>query len=140
MSEPKTPVDDMPIEVRRANWGWFGKPWWSYVCYDEAGRLIEEMRKPFPSGESCLLCDELFDEAAGDSGQATPCHTLEGSSIRHAHKECLMRNVLGSVACLEGHHNHDTGQTLRQEALKTWEWVQMRAHDSRLCGEPGSKP
>ena len=123
-----TPYDDLPIEVRRLNWGWFGEPWCSYVCYDEAGRLIEEMRKPFPTGEKCLLCDEIFDEAAGDSGQAFPCHTTEGSSIRHAHKECSMRNVMGAVSCIEGRHDHDTGQTQRQEALATWAWVQRHGH------------
>lgn len=119
-----TSYDDLPIEVRRANWGWFGKAWPSGVCYDEDGRLIAGMRKPFPAGEKCLLCDEAFDEVAGDSGQAFPCHTTEGSSIRHAHKECSLRNVTGSVACLEGHHRHETGQTRRQEALAVWAWVQ----------------
>lgn len=119
-----TPYDGLPIEVRRANWGWFGEPWWSYACYDETGRLITEMRKPFPAGETCLYCDELLDEGAGDSGQACPCYTAEGFSIRHAHKECLLRNVTGSVACLEGHHRHGTGLTWRQEALAAWAWIQ----------------
>ena len=49
-----TPYDDIPIEVRREQWGWFGVPWWSYVCFDEDGRLIAEMEKPFPLGENCL--------------------------------------------------------------------------------------
>jgi hypothetical protein len=119
-----TPYDTLPIKVRRANFGWFGEPWSSGICYDEAGRLTAEMRKLFPAGESCLFCDEVFDEAAGDSGQAFPCHTADGSSIRHAHKECSLRNVTGSVACLEGHHRHETGQTRRQEALAAWAWVQ----------------
>lgn len=64
--------DSLPVEVRRENWGWFGEPWWSFTCYDEDGQLIDEMRKPFPAGEKCLLCDEEFSEAAGDSGQAVP--------------------------------------------------------------------
>lgn len=118
-----TSYDELSVEVRRENFGWFGEPWWSYACYDEAGRLNTEMRKPFPAGESCLLCEVLFDEAAGDSGQAFPCHTTEGSTVRHAHKECTLRNVVGSVACLEGHHRHDTGQTYRQEALAAWAWI-----------------
>lgn len=50
-----TPYDGLPIEARRASFGWFGEPWWSFVCYDEDGKLVEEMRKPFPAGESCLL-------------------------------------------------------------------------------------
>jgi hypothetical protein len=120
-----TPYDEMPIEVRRANWGWFGPPWWSYICYDEGGRLTEEMRKPFPAGEKCLYCDEVFDEAAGDNGTSCPFLSAHAEpEIRHAHKECSMRNVVGSVTCLEGHHDHDTGQTRRQEALAAWAWVQ----------------
>src|SRR5215471_11976313 len=99
---PRTPVDDIPIEVRRLNWGWFGQEWWSFVCYDEDGRLIEEMRKPFPAGEKCLLCDEVFDEAAGDSGQAMPCLSASGApEIRHVHKECQYMNVVGPLAHLE---------------------------------------
>lgn len=83
-----TTYDDLPIEVRRASWGWFGVPWWSYVCFDETGRLITEMRKPFPAGESCLLCREPFNEAARDSGEATPCLRADGKTeIAHVHKE-----------------------------------------------------
>jgi hypothetical protein len=125
------PYEDIPVEVRRANWGWFGPPFWSYVCYDEAGKLIEEMRKPFPAGESCLLCGVQFDEAAGDSGQAMPATTTEGTSIRHVHKECQYMNVAGSLAHHEGHcrcHGGDgrmPGMTLREEAVEVWR--RMRA-------------
>lgn len=75
-----TTYDDLPADVRRENFGWFGEPWWSYVCYDEAGQLIGEMRKAFPAGQSCLYCGEQFSEAAGDSGQATLAVTTEGAS------------------------------------------------------------
>lgn len=122
-----TPYDDLPIEVRRANWGWFGDPWPSFICFDEAGRLIEEMRKPFPAGESCLLCGEEFDEAAGDSGQAMPAITADGGAqIRHVHKECGFMNVIGSLAHFEGRcscrggDGGGTGLTARQEALEVW--------------------
>jgi hypothetical protein len=120
-----TPYDELPVEVRRDCWGWFGEPWPSFICYDEAGRLIAEMRKPFPAGEGCLYCGEPFDEAAGDSGQAMPFMKAGGTGeVRHVHKECMLREATGSVACLEGHHRHDTGQTRRQEALAAWAWVQ----------------
>lgn len=122
-----TPYDTLPIEVRRANWGWFGEPWPSGICYDEDGRLLEEMRKPFPAGEQCLFCDEVLDEGAGDSGQAMPLGRADGTAaIRHVHKECMLRDVTGSVACLEGHHHHDTGMSRRQEALAAWAWVRER--------------
>lgn len=122
-----TPYDDLPIEVRRERHGWFGKPWWSYVCFDEAGNLIEETRKEFPAGESCLYCGEEFDEAAGDSGQAMPFGAADGSArVIHVHKECMFMNVVGSLAHHEGrckcHHGDGTGtgMTLRQEALEVW--------------------
>lgn len=130
-----TLYDDLPVEVRRDNWGWFGPPWWSYVCYDEDGGLLEETRKPFPAGESCLLCGEPFDEAAGDSGQATPVITgplTEAGDeadveIRHSHKECQFMNVVGSLAhqegrcsCYGGSGETAQGMTYRQEALEVW--------------------
>jgi hypothetical protein len=120
-----TSYDDLPIEVRRENWGWFGRPWWSYICFDENGRLVEEMHKPFPTGEECLYCTELFDEEAGDSGQAMPLLTESGQSIRHVHKECLLHSAIGSVDCLLGSHLHDDGRTYRQQALDTWEWIKQ---------------
>lgn len=126
-----TPYDDIPADVRRANWGWFGDPWWSYVCYDEDGRLIEEMRKDFPAGEACLFCEEPF--ADGDSGQAMPCTTTEGTMIRHAHKECQFRQVAGGLAHHEGRcscHGGDgatPGMTVRQEALEVWRRMQEGA-------------
>jgi hypothetical protein len=129
-----TTYDRMPIEARRANWGWFGPPWPSGICYDEedGGRLTEEMRKPFPAGESCLYCETPFDEAAGDNGQAMPRATAGGVvEIRHIHKECGLRSVLGPVAHLEGRcschggDEHDApGRTVREEALTVWAWVQ----------------
>lgn len=127
-----TPYDDLPIEVRRENWGWFGEPWWSYICYGEDGQLLTDMRKPFPAGESCLHCGEVFDQAAGDSGQAMPCILAAGrSEIRHAHKECSLRSVIGSLAHLEGRchcyggSNETPGLTAREEAVRVWEWVQV---------------
>lgn len=127
----RTPFDDMPVEVRRANWGWFGEPWPSGVCYDDDGRLIEEMRKPFPAGESCLSCGEQFDQDAGDSGRALPV-ALAGdrtATIRHVHKECQVRDVVGPLAHLErrcpchGGEHGTPGMTARQEALAVWDWV-----------------
>ncbi len=132
-----TPYDRIPIETRRENFGWFGEPWWSYVCFDESGRLIEEMRKPFPTGESCLYCREQFDEAAGDSGTATVAVTTEGTTIRHVHKECQFRQVAGGLAhqehrchCYGGDGNGTQGMTLRQEALEVWK----RHHKGTLYG------
>jgi hypothetical protein len=117
-----TPYDDLPIEVRRERWGWFGEPWWSFICYDEDRRLIGEMRKPFPVGESCLYCEKRFDEEAGDSGQALPFE----AEIRHVHKECQFMNVVGGLAHHErrcrchGGTTETPGMTLREEAVEVW--------------------
>jgi hypothetical protein len=126
--KPGTPYDNIPIEVRRANWGWFGEPWWSYICYDEDGQLIAEMRKPFPVGENCLHCDEPFSEEAGDSGQAMPCMKADRTGgIRHVHKECQFMEVAGPLAhhertcrCYGGETAATPGMTRRQEALEVW--------------------
>lgn len=130
-----TPYDDLPVEVRRANWGWFGQPWPSGICYGDDGRLLEEMRKSFPTGERCLYCDQVFDEVAGDSGQAMPLPLPlrpKAPQIRHVHMECLLRQVLGPVAHLEGRctcyggSDHDEPRMgLRGEALAVWAWVRV---------------
>lgn len=124
-----TPVDDLPIEIRRKNWGWFGAPWPSGICYDDDGRLRAEMRKRFPVDETCLHCGEKFE--VGDRGQAMPFADKRASGvahyeIRHVHIECLLRATLGSVSCMKGEHNHATGQTYRQEALEVWEWTRTQ--------------
>jgi hypothetical protein len=130
------PYDGIPIEVRRERSGWFGEPWDSGICYDEDGWLIEELRKAFPVGESCLYCGEQFSEEAGDSGQAMPCMTTSGTSIRHAHKECQFRQVAGGLAHHEGRcrchggTGETPGMTLRQEALEVW----RRLHAGTLFG------
>lgn len=129
------PFDPYPPEVRRNLFGWFGEPWWSYVCYDESGLLLEEMRKPFPAGESCLHCKVPFDEAAGHSGTATPCVKADGTcEIRHAHKECSLREVLGPLAhmehrchCYGGDGNGTPGMTAWEEAQEVWRRHMARA-------------
>jgi hypothetical protein len=115
------------LEVRRAAHGWFGRPWHSLICYDEDWRLVREMRKPFPAGESCLLCGEPFDEEAGDGGTAIPDVSSDRPpEIRHAHKECLFMNVVGPLAHHEGRcrchggTGETPGMTFRQEALMVW--------------------
>jgi hypothetical protein len=111
-------------------WGWFGEPWWSYVCYDEAGVLLESSRVPFPAGESCMWCSEPF--APGDSGQRILAVRLIGAVIEHIHKECMLRMSLGSVAHLEGRCSchgcgdwEEPGMTAHQGALAAWEWVRV---------------
>lgn len=137
-----TPYDELPIEVRRENWGWFGEPWWSWICYGEDGQLLTDMHKPFPAGETCLHCGEPFDEAAGDSGQAMPCVRASGQTeVRHAHRECSLRSVVGPIAHLErrchchGGSNETPGLSLRQDALAVQDWV--RVHGAAAAVQDG---
>lgn len=117
------PYEAIPLETRRTNWGWFGDPWPSYVCYDENDRLLEEMRKPVPVGEDCLLCEEPFEE--GHSGTAMPTADQGGCQVRHVHKECSLRQVLGPPEHLDGEcrcrEPGGTGRTYREEALALWQ-------------------
>lgn len=123
----KEVYDDLPIEVCRHNWGWFGKPWPSGTCYDDDGRLIEEMRKDFPEGENCLWCQTPFVE--GDRGTAMPSMGL--GEVNHVHRECQLRMVVGSMdhlnglcSCYGGPRDHErVGPDARQDALAVWEWV-----------------
>ena len=124
--------DDLPVEVRRDRWGWFGEPWPSGVCFDDDDRLREEMRKPFPSGESCLYCAEVFID--GDQGQATPLIGIAGTEVCHVHRECMLRQVVGGLAHLEGRcscyggDGHETpGMTEREEAIEVWKrWTKRQ--------------
>lgn len=123
-----TTFDDLPVEVRRAQWGWFGPPWPSGVCYDDDDNLRADMRKDFPTGESCPYCEEEFSEATGDSGQAMPFVSDGGrAGIGHVHKECVFLEVAGPLAHHEkrcyhygGEGNGTPGMTYRAEALEVW--------------------
>lgn len=131
------PYDELPVEVRRENFGWFGDPWPSGICYDDDGRLIAEMRKPFPAG-ACFYCEEPF--RAGDSGKAMPFLSAAGPVIIHVHKECGLRQVAGSLAhiehrctCYGGENDRTPGMTLRAEALEVW----RRLLSGEVSGEEG---
>jgi hypothetical protein len=116
---------------RRENHGWFGTPWWSWVCYDENGQLNTAMRKAFPAGESCGYCEVAFDEAAGDGGTAMPFGHADGNwTLRHVHKECSFRQVAGGLAhhqkrchCYGGEGEGTPGMSLREEAVAVWALV-----------------
>jgi hypothetical protein len=120
-------MPDLPIEVRRQNWGWFGDPWRSGICYTDDGQVMPEMRKPFPEGEACYFCEELFQP--GDSGMARPYFGTSVAEVRHIHKECGLAEALGSIRNLRVHcscNGAELGKPLtrRQDALLVWAWVQ----------------
>lgn len=109
---------------------WFGDPWPSErlrapVCEDDTQRV------PVPVGATCFWCDDLIDE--DDRGTYMGHLAADGTSCsRPIHVECSMRSVMGPVAYLEGRCTHAggtedchvEGQSLRESALATYEWLQ----------------
>lgn len=72
---------------------------------------------------TCLLCSEPITEA-DDARDLVP---------GHAHRECLLRSVLGGIGHLTDHahwclgqHDPDGGLTYRASALAVDEWVHSR--------------
>lgn len=105
--------------------GWFGEPWPSGTCYDDGGRLRTETHKPTPTGEDCALCGTPVEQ--GDRGQAIPHADADGNAtVRHAHAECMLREVTGPPEHLDGRctcrdpQAAPTGRTYRDEALDVW--------------------
>ena len=66
----------------------------------------------------CVLCEEPIELT----------DKLVSNLI--AHRECLLRNVMGGIGHLENHaywcgemHDPDGGRTLRQSGLEVDEWI-----------------
>lgn len=73
---------------------------------------------------ACPLCGETVDRGAQCQAIGTP----EGP--RFAHRECLLREVLGGIGHLTDHvrwcggeHDPDGGRTRRESALAVDAWV-----------------
>lgn len=136
---------DQDQDLKREQYGWFGEPWPSGICYDDDGRLRTEDRKDFPAGKSCFWCGVAFDEAAGDGGKALPHLGAAGDTMRivHAHRECLLRQVTGSLAHLEGRCSCRGGDDVREpadrraEALAVWDRIRTRGSGrGRMAAPP----
>lgn len=123
--------DNIPIEVRRENYGWFGEPWPSGTCEktneegQSTGEWNWEMQKQTPVGEECIDCGEAF--TTEDQGVATPVMDVDRTWIGHTHKECRFRAVVGPLAhlerrcrCFGGTDHESPGLTRRQEAIAVW--------------------
>ncbi|GAA4355927.1 hypothetical protein [Angustibacter luteus] len=121
----ETAGDDLAI--RKELHGWFGDPWRSADCYDDEGQLLTALQIDVPVGQECLGCGEAF--VAGDSGTAIPVLTASGAELHYEHRECALRQQVGSLAHLEGRcacrggTAGDEGRSRRAEALLVWAWV-----------------
>lgn len=82
---------------------------------------------------NCPLCDEPVDPAADQQEISTP----EGRMS--AHRECLLREVLGGIGHLLDHeywcnqmHDPNGGMTHRQSALAVDEWVHLHGVEASV--------
>ena len=102
------------VDERQA---FFGDPWPSGVCDD--GVQVET-----PVGIPCALCH--VPVAEGDRGS----FVNQGGEQWPAHRECLLRMVLGPIEHLErrcpchGGVYEGGALSLRDNALAVWDWVQ----------------
>jgi len=108
---------------------WFGEPWpradyRADVCEDD------KLRIPVPVGKTCYLCDESIVEI--DRGQEMHGIGADGKieGPMYAHRECLMRNVMGCFDLVStgkmwapGHVCSES-RTYRVDALRVWYWLQ----------------
>jgi hypothetical protein len=72
---------------------YFGEPW-------DAPVIDDAVRAPTPVGEQCIYCPDTIAE--GDQGLIYGAHTDKGGHLAPAHRECVVRSVLGSVQHLQG--------------------------------------
>lgn len=110
---------------------YFGEPWPSGIC--DEGRQVET-----PVGESCEWCEVSVQE--GDQGSFIGVASPARSFVAPIHKECSLRQVVGSYACiLLGDHavgachekDEELGLSKREDALKVWEYVQRNGLPGR---------
>ena len=83
----------------------------------------------------CPLCDEPVWPK--DLLDARPIGGPDG--VTPAHRECLLRTVVGGIGHLENHalnclqlHDPDGGRTFRQSALEVDAWVHERGTSSQV--------
>lgn len=93
------------------------------------------------NADLCPLCEELV--SVFDLPDAQRVGGLGGN--RMAHRECLLREVLGGIGHLENHaywcnemHDPDGGRTFRQSGLEVDAWV--RKHGVAATAERSSQP
>lgn len=76
---------------------------------------------------NCILCDEPFDKPTKGVMPPVTVSSLEGPGS--AHRECMLREVIGGIGHLIAHqywcvqqHDPDGGLTYRQSALLAWQY------------------
>lgn len=81
---------------------------------------------PTPVGEACVFCPEPI----GDGDQGVMMLDASSGARRPVHRECLIRNVLGTVECYEGtctcRTNPPDPAAYRTEGRRTIAWFRAR--------------
>lgn len=99
---------------------YFG-PKWDAPVTDPPAQQVQT-----PVGTDCLLCGEPIEE--DHSGVVQP-HLIKGEWDKaYIHKECLLRNVVGSPSHIglsgacphRGGEHPDDNMTYREQALEVW--------------------
>lgn len=84
----------------------------------------ERVHVNVPAGQACMWCEELI--SSSDQGQTFPGYidadgTMKSTPL-HAHRECMLRNVMGCSAHLRGEpHDHDV--PYREDARRVERWL-----------------
>lgn len=100
---------------------------------------VDTFQPVFDVNDICEMCEEPID--AGSLAEAQPIGTPEGRRL--AHRECLLRNVLGGIGHLEDHnhwcnemHDPDGGRSYRQSALEVDAWVHRHGVSAAAAIKP----
>jgi len=104
---------------------YFGERWPSGVC-DEGVQVMT------PVMEHCNWCQLPIE--AGDQGTFITVVGLAGTYLAPLHRECQLRQIMGSVEHMEGRCHCRTGirkepqtpEEVRQDALALWAWIEAR--------------
>lgn len=77
---------------------YFGDPW-------DVPAVNDAISAPTPLGERCVYCPDVIEE--GDQGFLMSAADMgpDGkvvASLRPVHRECMVREIFGSVSCREG--------------------------------------
>lgn len=132
-----------PLNGWKAVEAFFGEPWPSGIC--ETG-----IQKATPVGQRCWLCEELVLYGQQGSWIRAFSQVRHGDVDVPVHRECLMRQVVGSIEHLTGRCKCRAPQglgdlgwspagTFREQAMATWAWLEARRFDipeARPAGRP----
>lgn len=117
-----------PLNGWQLESAFFGEPWPSDVC--ETGR-----RTQVPAGENCFLCGTVILVGHQGTWVGAQSRVLHSPVHRPAHRECMARQLVGSIEHLTGRCQCEPPQglsgagsppmgTYRENALLVWAFLE----------------